>query len=142
MSATRLDLHGLTREQLRALFLRWDFSPVHAARLWNYLYLALADSLSAEAMPELPEKVRARLAKETRLGLLPTARETDSSDGFTRKYLLSLTDGEAIETVLMRFTGRVTACVSSQVRCALGCVFCTTGQMGSTRPFTPGETVG
>lgn len=164
MPATRLDLHGLTREELRALFARWGFSPVHAARLWNYLYLALADSLSAEAMPELPEKVRARLIQETRIGSLPIARETDSSDGFTRKYLLSLTDGEAIETVLMRFTGgpmpavpaqtggiassppraptgRVTACISSQVGCAMGCVFCATGQMGYTRHLTPGEIV-
>ncbi len=139
MPATRLDLHGLTREELRALFVRWEFSPVHAARLWNYLYLALADSF--DAMPELPEKVRARLLKETRIGTLPIARETDSSDGFTRKYLLRLTDDEAIETVLMRFTGRVTACVSSQVGCAMGCVFCATGQMGYTRHLTPGEIV-
>jgi 23S rRNA (adenine2503-C2)-methyltransferase len=139
MPATPLDLHGLTREELRALFARWDFSPVHAARLWNYLYLALADSF--EAMPELPDKVRSRLQQETRIGSLPIARETDSSDGFTRKYLLSLTDGEAIETVLMRFTGRVTACVSSQVGCAMGCVFCATGQMGYTRHLTPGEIV-
>jgi 23S rRNA (adenine2503-C2)-methyltransferase len=124
MPVTRLDLHGLMRAELRALFARWDFSPVHAARLWNYLYLALAESFSAEAMPELPEKVRARLNHETRIGSLPIKRETDSNDGFTRKYLLNLTDGEAIETVLMRFTGRVTACVSSQVGCAMGCVFC------------------
>jgi 23S rRNA (adenine2503-C2)-methyltransferase len=114
---------------------------VHAARLWNYLYLELASSLSAEALPELPEKVRARLAAETTLGVLPTSLETDSSDGFTRKYLLSLADGERIETVLMRFTGRVTACISSQVGCAMGCVFCATGQMGYTRHLTPGEIV-
>ncbi len=140
-TSARLNLYDLTREDLRAQFVRWDFSPVHAARLWNYLYLALADSFSAEAMPELPEKVRRRLAAETRLGLLPTARETDSSDGFTRKYLLTLDDGEAIETVLMRFTGRVTACISSQVGCAMGCVFCATGQMGFTRNLTAGEIV-
>ena len=73
--------------------------------------------------------------------MLPTALETDSSDGFTRKYLLSLRDGERIETVLMRFTGRVTACISSQVGCAMGCVFCATGQMGYTRHLTPGEIV-
>lgn len=135
------NLYDLTRPELSALFVRWGFSPVHAARLWNYLYLALADSFSAEAMPELPEKIRARLRAETSLGLLPTALETDSSDGFTRKYLLALADGERIETVLMRFTGRVTACISSQVGCAMGCVFCATGQMGYTRHLTPGEIV-
>jgi len=139
MPASRLDLYDLTREELHRLFGRWELSPVHAARLWNYLYLELAASF--EAMPDLPRKARARLAAETRLGVLPIALETDSRDGFTRKYLLALGDGEKIETVLMRFTGRVTACISSQVGCAMGCVFCATGQMGYTRHLTPGEIV-
>ncbi len=139
MNAPQLNLYDCTREDLRVQFARWEFSPVHAARLWNYLYLELAESF--DAMPELPPKVRARLAAETRLGLLPTALETDSTDGFTRKYLLELADRERIETVLMRFTGRVTACISSQVGCAMGCVFCATGQMGYTRHLTPGEIV-
>ncbi len=118
---------------------RRGLSPVHAARLWNYLYLELADSF--DAMPELPPRVRALLAAEAGLGVLPTALETDSSDGFTCKYLLALADDARIETVLMRFTGRVTACISSQVGCAMGCVFCATGQMGYTRHLTPGEIV-
>jgi 23S rRNA (adenine2503-C2)-methyltransferase len=139
MAAPLLDLYSLPREELRLRFARWGFSPVHAARLWNYLYLELAYSLNA--MPELPAKVRDRLAAETRLAPLPVALATDSADGFTRKYLLTLTDDERIETVLMRFTGRVTACVSSQVGCAMGCVFCATGQMGYTRHLTPGEIV-
>jgi 23S rRNA (adenine2503-C2)-methyltransferase len=114
---------------------------VHAARLWSHLYLDLADSFSAAVMPDLPAKVRARLEAETHLGIPSVALATDSSDGFTRKYLLRLADGERIETVLMRFTGRVTACVSSQVGCAMGCVFCATGQMGYLRHLTPGEIV-
>ncbi len=122
-------------------FARWEFSPVHAARLWNYLYLGLVASISSETTPELPAKVIARLRAETTLGVLPTTLETDSTDGFTRKYLLELADRERIETVLMRFTGRVTACISSQVGCAMGCVFCATGQMGYTRHLTPGEIV-
>jgi 23S rRNA (adenine2503-C2)-methyltransferase len=136
-----INLYDLTRAELRTQFVRWELSPVHAATVWNYLYLGLADSFSEEAMPELPPKARARLKAETTLGVLPTAVETDSADGFTRKYLLRLADEERIETVLMRFTGRVTACVSSQVGCAMGCVFCATGQMGYTRHLTPGEIV-
>ena len=140
MSAPRLiNLYDLTREQLRLQLVRWELNPVHVARLWNYLYIELAASL--EAMSELPPKLRARLAAETQLGVLPTALETASGDGFTHKYLLALEDAEKIETVLMRFTGRVTACVSSQVGCAMGCVFCATGQMGYTRHLTPGEIV-
>ena len=139
MSDLRLDLYGLTREQLTRQFAEWEFSLVHVARLWNYLYLELADSWAA--MPDLPVRVRAKLDRETRLGVLSVARETDSSDGFTRKYLLRLADDEQIETVLMRYTGRVTACISSQVGCAMGCVFCATGQMGFTRHLAPGEIV-
>jgi 23S rRNA (adenine2503-C2)-methyltransferase len=136
-----INLYDLTREELRLLLARWGFASVHAERLWNYLYLQLAASFDADSMPELPAKVLARLNAEATLGVLPTALETDSSDGFTRKYLLALADGERIETVLMRFTGRVTACISSQVGCAMGCVFCATGQMGYTRHLTPGEIV-
>src|SRR5205085_911342 len=120
---------------------RWAFSPVHASRLWNYLYLGLIESLAPEVIAELPAKVSARVAVEATLGVLPPALETDSSDGSTRKCLLTLADDERIETVLMRFTGRVTACLSSQVGCAMGCVFCATGQMGYTRHLTPGEIV-
>ncbi|HEX2853258.1 MAG TPA: 23S rRNA (adenine(2503)-C(2))-methyltransferase RlmN [Opitutaceae bacterium] len=139
MTAPRLNLYDLTREQVRLQIVRWDLNSVHTERLWNYLYIELAGSFAG--MPELPPKLRARLAAETRLGLLPTALETESGDGFTHKYLLSLEDGEKIETVLMRYTGRVTACISSQVGCAMGCVFCATGQMGYTRHLTPGEIV-
>jgi 23S rRNA (adenine2503-C2)-methyltransferase len=69
------------------------------------------------------------------------SHETESSDGFTRKYLLELSDGERIESVLMRYRGRATACVSSQAGCAMGCVFCATGQMGYRRHLSAGEIV-
>ncbi len=140
-TGARLNLYDLTREELRLQFVRWGFAPVHAARLWSHLYLDLADSFSPAVLPDLPAKVRARLEAEAHLGIPAVALATDSSDGFTRKYLLRLADGERIETVLMRFTGRVTACVSSQVGCAMGCVFCATGQMGYLRHLTPGEIV-
>ena len=139
MSAARTNLYDLTRDELRLWLSRRELNPVHAARLWSYLYLDLADSF--DAMPDLPPRVRERLAADAQIGTLPVALATDSADGFTRKYLLALADGERIEAVLMRFTGRVTACISSQVGCAMGCVFCATGQMGYTRHLTPGEIV-
>ena len=139
MPVPRLNLYDLTREELRLRLVRWGFNGVHTERLWNYLYIRLAGSFTE--MTGLPPKVRAKLEAEAQLGLLGTALETDSSDGFTRKYLLQLADREKIETVLMRYTGRVTACVSSQVGCAMGCVFCATGQMGYTRHLTAGEIV-
>ena len=136
--APLIDLYDHTREQLRDRLEQWELNPVHVARLWNYLYVEHVTS--TEAMTALPSKLRARL-NEMVVGTLSTALETDSTDGFTRKYLLSLHDGQRIETVLMRYAGRVTACVSSQVGCAMGCVFCATGQMGYTRQLTAGEIV-
>lgn len=136
---TPLNLYSLTRIELQQQLVQWGIKPVHAARLWKYLYIELVSDLND--MPELLPRLAERLQAEATLGVLPTALDTASSDGFTRKYLLSLPDNERIETVLMRFTGRVTACVSSQVGCAMGCVFCATGQMGYTRHLTPGEIV-
>jgi 23S rRNA (adenine2503-C2)-methyltransferase len=138
--ATNLtELHGLSRPELRELVESWGLSPTHADRLWSLLYLGFARS--ADELAELPARLRSRLAAETSIGCLPVASEVESSDGFTRKFLLELQDRERIETVLMRFTGRVTACVSSQVGCAMGCVFCATGQMGYRRQLSPAEIV-
>lgn len=134
-----IPLHGLSRPEIGALLASWGLSPVHAARIWRSLYLDFAGSHESFAL--LPARVRARLAAQTRLDLPPVARETDSADGFTRKFLLTLGDGRRIETVLMRFSGRVTACMSSQAGCSMGCVFCATGQMGFGRHLTAGEIV-
>ena len=129
----------MTRPELGALVESWGFSGVHAARLWRYLYLGLAGP--SDPLHEIPARVRSRISAETRIGALPVLLETGSSDGFTRKFLLGLADGERIESVLMRFTGRATACVSSQAGCAMGCVFCATGQMGYRRQLSAGEIV-
>lgn len=139
MSAALANFYDLPRAELLALAVRWGFSPVHAARLWAYVYLE--DVVSWADMPELPARFRAKAESELCFARLPVAMEQQSSDGFTHKYLLSLPDDRRIETVLMRYTGRVTACISSQAGCAMGCVFCATGQMGFVRHLTPGEIV-
>lgn len=135
----RTNLYELTRAELRLWLVRRDLNPVHAGRIWSWLYLDLANEIAE--MSDLPPRVQARLNTDAAIGKLATVRETDSRDGFTRKYLLGLDDRESIETVLMRFSGRATACISSQVGCAMGCVFCATGQMGYTRHLSAGEIV-
>ncbi len=139
MDSPPLDLYGLTRPELFRLLAGWGVSPVHAARLWKYLYLGLVGR--EHPLDDLPRRVRERLAAATVRGALPVCSAAESGDGFTRKFLLGLADGERIETVLMRFKGRATACVSSQAGCAMGCVFCATGQMGYRRHLTTAEIV-
>jgi 23S rRNA (adenine2503-C2)-methyltransferase len=139
MSSAPANFHDLTREALRLEVVRWGFSPVHAARLWAYVYIEGVDHLAL--MPELPARFRAMAGERLVFTHLPVATETHSADGFTRKYLLTLPDERRIETVLMRYTGRVTACISTQAGCAMGCVFCATGQMGFARHLAAGEIV-
>lgn len=133
------NFYDLTRDELLALAVRWDLPKVHAARLWAYVYLEGVEAWGA--MADLPARFRDRASAELTFGRHDTAAETHSADGFTRKYLLALGDGRRIETVLMRYTGRVTACISSQAGCAMGCVFCATGQMGFIRHLSAGEIV-
>jgi len=66
---------------------------------------------------------------------------TASADGVTDKLLLRWGDLQEIETVVMSYPGRTTACLSTQAGCAMGCVFCATGQMGFVRNLRPGEIV-
>jgi 23S rRNA (adenine2503-C2)-methyltransferase len=135
----RIDLYGLSRTELAAALGEWGLSPSHAAAVWNRLYLGLAGSVAG--MGALPPRIRQEMGARARVGSLRVARSADSEDQFTRKDLLALDDGALIETVRMRFDGRVTACVSSQAGCALGCVFCATGQRGFDRNLTVGEIV-
>ncbi|MGW8318714.1 MAG: 23S rRNA (adenine(2503)-C(2))-methyltransferase RlmN [Candidatus Promineifilaceae bacterium] len=139
MAKDRLDLYDLRREELITLLGSWSFSEYHAERLWEYLYRRQATSLAS--MPDLRPDLLERLRQETILSSLQVRRTTASADGLTQKDLLELTDGQLVETVLMRFDGRTTACVSTQVGCAMGCVFCATGQMGFVRHLRPGEIV-
>jgi 23S rRNA (adenine2503-C2)-methyltransferase len=139
VKTTPIPFHDLTREALRLQVVRWGFSPLHAARLWGYVYREGIQDW--RHMPELPARFRTKAEEGFAFTELPVATETQSSDGFTRKYLLALADHRRIETVLMRYTGRVTACISTQAGCAMGCVFCATGQMGFARHLTTGEIV-
>jgi 23S rRNA (adenine2503-C2)-methyltransferase len=135
----RINLYDLSQSDMAGLLAAWGYSAFYVERLWRYLYRDQVDRI--EAMPELRPELRQRLLAETEPGSVSTEMALDSGDGYTRKFLLGLADGQLIETVLMKFKGRATACVSTQAGCAMGCVFCATGQMGFERHLTPGEIV-
>ena len=92
-----------------------------------------------ESMSNLPQATLARLNETTTLGSLELIAGQHSGDG-TEKRLYRLHDGQLIESVLMPYDDdRMTACISSQAGCAMGCVFCATGQMGFGRNLTTVE---
>lgn len=93
-----------------------------------------------EDATDLPAELRQALASAFPLQRLRVAAHQVSADG-TQKFLWELADGEAIESVLIPEGRRRTLCISSQVGCPLGCVFCATGQMGWRRNLTTAEIV-
>jgi 23S rRNA (adenine2503-C2)-methyltransferase len=106
-------------------------------QVWAGLYDQL---VAPDQITNLPKSLRAELADVLPPALTEMVRQV-SDGGDTVKYLWALADGSRIETVLMLYPDRVTACVSSQAGCAMGCGFCATGQAGFTRHLTVGEIV-
>ncbi len=132
-----IDLYSLTLEQLADLLESWGEPRFRAKQIWTWLYDKRVAAL--DTMSNLPKTLRDRLKAETTLGTLELAAEQESSDG-TVKRLYRLADGQLIESVLMEYDDeRRTACISTQAGCAMGCVFCATGQMGFSRHLTASE---
>lgn len=135
--APKTRILDLSFEELESLLRGWGEPQYRARQLWKWLWEKWATTF--QEMTDLPHSLRERLAKEFRLELVrPGAAKLDADEG-TEKVLLSLPDGERIETVLIRDEGRRTVCVSTQVGCPVGCRFCATGQMGFVRNLTPAE---
>ncbi len=132
-----INLYELTQEQLVDLFKQWGQPGFRAKQVREWLYDKRVSSF--DAMKNLPKELRTRLEAETTLGTLNLVTEQVSRDG-TVKRLYKLPDGQLIESVMMPYEDdRRTACISTQAGCAMGCVFCATGQMGFSRHLTPTE---
>jgi len=137
-------LYALNYAGLQALLESEGVKAVHARTLWKALYQDLVPPAEMKERDDFPTPLKHWCrSQEGRLNPVCSVQaEVASTDGLTRKVLLSLADGQTIETVLMGYPGRHTACVSTQAGCAMGCVFCATGQMGFSRHLTAAEIVG
>lgn len=138
-------LYDLTLEHLRAFLEERGERPYRADQVWRWAYRRLAASY--EEMTDLPAPLRERLATDLPLTAPDVVGRLVSADALTRKSLLRLADGELVESVVMLYhpredsRGRATVCISTQAGCAMGCVFCATGQAGFRRNLTAGEIV-
>ncbi len=94
-----------------------------------------------EQMTDLPQAGRAELLEKALPKLLTEVRRLTTDNGDTIKFLWKLHDGALVESVLMRYPGRITLCVSSQAGCGMNCPFCATGQAGLTRNMSAAEIV-
>ena len=92
-----------------------------------------------EQWSDIPADMRQKLADSFTPKLMELVRTLQTDNGMTRKDLWKLHDGVLVESVLMRYTDRVTVCISSQAGCGMNCPFCATGQAGLTRNLSAGE---
>ena len=90
-------------------------------------------------MTDLPKGDRSALVERFFPTLLTKVSQQSADQGMTQKFLWRLFDGSLVESVLMRYSNRVTLCISSEAGCGMNCPFCATGQMGLTRNLSAAE---
>lgn len=127
-----------TPQELAAWLAERDYPPFRATQILNWIYRRRAAEF--EQLSDLPKSLRRELAESFRLRTTEIVDTVGSADG-TEKLLLRLADGGEVECVLLRDGQRRSICVSSQVGCAMGCVFCASGLDGVDRNLTSGEIV-
>jgi 23S rRNA (adenine2503-C2)-methyltransferase len=139
VSGTTWDLTGLLRAEVESVLVELGHPGYRGRQIFQWVQARRATSL--EAMTSLPRSLRSELASRVVVSRPAVAREQRATDG-TRKFLFTLGDGEAIESVLIPDEDRLTACISTQVGCPLACRFCLTGLMGMRRNLSTAEIVG
>jgi 23S rRNA (adenine2503-C2)-methyltransferase len=135
----RVDLKNLTPDELAGFLAGLGKERFRAGQLLRWIYRRGVTDFAA--MTDLAKALREELAARARVSDWSPELQEESRDG-TRKYLFRLEDGQTIETVRIPMDeGRSTLCISTQVGCAMGCVFCLTGNFGLARNLTCGEIV-
>jgi 23S rRNA (adenine2503-C2)-methyltransferase len=135
---TKTDLKNLTLPALEQFLQGQGKERFRALQIFKWIYQQDADSF--EEMTNISKELRTELAATAVISNLKPEMVEEGSDG-TRKYLFTLSDGNAVESVLIPIEGRNTLCISSQVGCAMGCEFCLTGTFNLTRNLTTAEII-
>jgi 23S rRNA (adenine2503-C2)-methyltransferase len=134
-----VDIKNLTIEELTDFLGGLGKERFRARQIMRWIYGRGATSFAE--MTDLAKSLRAELEERTVISTLVPEAVEESRDG-TRKYLFRLVDGESVEAVRIPMEGgRATLCISTQVGCAMGCVFCLTGTFGLVRNLTTAEIV-
>lgn len=135
---TKIPIHH--ENQIRELLEQNGHKPYRYDQVVHALYKDSCDEW--KDVSTLPKDIRELLEKETEMWTLKLDHQSTSSDNQTTKFLFETHDGNRIESVIMRHKGgRNTLCISSQVGCAMACVFCATGKLGFTRNLTCHEII-
>jgi 23S rRNA (adenine2503-C2)-methyltransferase len=131
-----IDLKSMAPEELTVYLKELNQPAFRGLQVFRWLHQGVE---SFEEMSNLPKALREQLSQTCRLTVPVVERKQTSQIDGTIKYLWRLWDGNCIETVLMRYKHGNTVCVSSQVGCNMGCVFCASALGGKIRNLTPAE---
>ena len=130
------DILSMLPEEIGEDFARMGLPRFRAKQVSQWLARGAA---SFDEMANLPKDLRLRLSEEYSLARLTLLRKQTSAEDGTIKYLWGLADGNAVETVVMRYRYGSTVCVSTQVGCRQGCAFCASTIGGLVRQMEPSE---
>lgn len=134
----KIDIKNCTLSDLEAWVASLGERPYRARQMMKWIYETQVSSF--EAMTDLPKSFRERLGSIAYISQCAVKKATRSSDG-TIKFLFGMEAGGAIESVLIPEKKHHTICVSTQLGCAMGCVFCLSGKKGLVRNLSPSEII-
>jgi 23S rRNA (adenine2503-C2)-methyltransferase len=134
-----VNLLNLDREALTAWFETLGEKPFRARQVMRWIHRRGAADFGA--MSDVARSLREKLAQQATIAAAPVLRSGTSSDG-TRKWLLGVGAGDAVETVYIPEDDRATLCISTQAGCAVNCRFCATGMQGFSRNLSTAEIIG
>ncbi|WP_281640064.1 23S rRNA (adenine(2503)-C(2))-methyltransferase RlmN [Aurantimicrobium minutum] len=132
-------LADLTLEERKAKVTELGLPAFRAKQISTHYFSHYTSN--PEKMTDLPAAGRAELVESLLPPLMTEVKRLSTDNGDTIKFLWRLFDGALVESVLMRYPGRITLCVSSQAGCGMNCPFCATGQAGLTRNMSAAEIV-
>jgi 23S rRNA (adenine2503-C2)-methyltransferase len=136
----KINFYDLSFEQVEQLIVNEFKEPIFRAKqIWDGVYKNLW--YLPEDFSNIPKQLREKLWESISFQSISPLKTLESNDQETIKILFQLNDHKAIETVLMKYDKRNTLCISTQAGCAMGCVFCATGQMGFKRHLSAGEII-
>ena len=136
-TVSETDIKSMTLPELEAYLKEMGEKPFRAKQLYQWMHVKLAASF--DEMTNLSKGLRETLGRQCfYASLTPVDVRISDVDG-TRKYLFELSDGNVIESVLMRYKHGNSVCISSQVGCRMGCRFCASTLDGLERNLKPSE---
>ena len=136
MDIEQKDIRSLSLSELEVFIVGIGEKKFRASQIMEWIWKKGA--VSFDDMSNLPKPLRDKLSGNFRFGNVVCVYSVASVDG-TRKFLFETADSYRFEGVLIPSADRVTACISTQVGCQMGCAFCATGQLGFKRNLTSGE---